>query len=65
MSVLISTASVCIIVVTGCSWVTGKVNGLITEHSAECDDGMPPESTIAFKSQTPLRHRLLKICKAP
>lgn len=31
------------------------------EHRAECEDGMPPESTIAFKSHTPLRHRFVKI----
>ena len=37
--------------------------GELTEQSAECEEGMPPESTIAFKSQTPFRHRLVNICK--
>lgn len=35
---------------------------LRTEHRAEWEDGMPPESTIAFRSHTPLRHLLVKIC---
>lgn len=38
------------------------VQSCLTEQRAECEDGIPPESTIAFKSQTPLRHLLVKIC---
>lgn len=39
-----------------------EVQSCLTEQRAECEDGIPPESTIAFKSQTPLRHLLVKIC---
>ena len=33
-----------------------------TVHSAECDDGMPPESTMALRSQTPFLTRFVKTC---
>lgn len=33
-----------------------------TVQSAECDDGMPPESTIALISQMPFFILLVKIC---
>ena len=35
---------------------------LLTVQSAECDDGMPPESTIARTSHTPVLARLVNIC---
>lgn len=33
----------------------------LTAHSAECEEGMPPESTIARMSQTPFFNRFVKI----
>lgn len=43
------------------SAVTGESR---TEQRAECEEGMPPESTMALKSQMPLRQRRVKICSA-
>ena len=34
-----------------------------TVQSAECEDGMPPESTIARMSHTPCLNLLVKICR--
>ena len=45
----------------GLGAVTGQSH---TEQSAECEEGMPPESTMALKSQMPLRQRRVKICSA-
>ena len=33
-----------------------------TVHSAECEDGMPPESMMALTSQTPFLKRFVKTC---
>ena len=33
-----------------------------TVHSAECEDGMPPESMMALRSQTPFLMRFVKTC---
>ena len=45
----------------GLGAVTGQSR---TEQRAECEEGMPPESTMALKSQIPLRQRRVKICGA-
>ena len=41
--------------------VTGQSR---TEQRAECEEGMPPESTMALKSQMPLRQRRVNTCSA-
>eukprot|EP00879_Flechtneria_rotunda_P019931 GHRR01020950.1.p1 GENE.GHRR01020950.1~~GHRR01020950.1.p1 ORF type:complete len:124 (+),score=13.34 GHRR01020950.1:787-1158(+) len=45
-----------------CCWC-GSYGVSPTAHSAECDEGMPPESTIALMSHMPFLIRLVKILR--